>query len=288
MELLCSCSTSLGLLTDEEIVLKYSKILIFSVGIGCIVAFLFVFGLDLQWGKFSISNRDKENAGVHVNTSETHKKQVSNWGRQSVTAKFHEPVAHDPSDYYQIIVDNNIFRPLGWKPPNEEPEYTLIGTSFDPTGDSSEAFVLENRSNQFHIVTVGEKIGDAIVKEIAEKKVSLYKDGELITLNNRRVGFLGGKGEVQKRSSIRSEGNNQNVRNTDRSTRSKSANLKADKKSMERIIKENEKKLKAVVKEAANAQKKYEQAKLKDSKATVEFEGKKILKVDLELKMQSK
>lgn len=281
--------------------MKYSKILIFSVGIGCIIAFLFVFGVDLQWGKFSISNRDTENADVHVNTSEAHKKQskgeyqpgtgkqVSNWDRQSDTAKFHEAAAHDPSEYYQIIVDNNLFRPLGWKPPNEEPEYTLIGTSFDPTGDSSEAFVLENRSNQFHIVSVGEKIGDAIVKEIADKKVSLYKDGELITLNNRRVGFLGGKGEVQKRSSTRNEGNSQNVRNNDRSTRSKSANMNnADRKKMERLIKENEKKFKAVVKEAANAEKKYEKAKVQMDKATVEFEGKKILKVDLELKMQSK
>lgn len=269
--------------------LKYSKILIFSVGIGCLAVFLFVFGVDLQWGKISISNRDRENADVHVNASEAHKKQVSNWGRQSDSSKSYEPLAHDPSDYYQIIVDNNIFRPLGWKPPNDEPEYTLIGTSFDPIGDSSEAFVLENRSNQFHIVRVGEKIGDAIVKEIAEREVSLYKDGELITLNNSRVGFLGGKGEVQKRSSTRNEGNNQNVRNTGRSTRSKTANLNnADKKQMERIIKENEKKFRAVVKEAANAQKKYEKAKLKNSKATVEFEGKKILKVDLELKMQSK
>ena len=280
--------------------LKYSKILIFSVGIVCIVAFLFVFGVDLQWGKFSISNRDRENADVHVDTSEVHKKQskgqyqpgtekqVSNWGRQSDTAKFYEPLAHDPADYYQIIVDNNLFRPLGWKPPNKAPEYTLIGTSFDPTGGSSEAFVLENRSNQFHIVSVGEKIGDAIVKEIADKKVSLYKDGELITLNNRRVGFLGGKGEVQKRSSTRNEGNNQKVRNTYRSTRSKTANMNVDKKIMERIKKENEKKFKAAVKESASAQKKYEQAKSKMGKATVEFEGKKILKTDLELKMKSK
>ncbi len=282
--------------------LKYSKILIFSVGIGCIVAFLFVFGLDLQWGKFSISNRDRENTDVQVNASEVHKKQsksqakgqyqpgtgkqVSNWGRQSDTAKINEPLAHDPSEYYQIIVDNNLFRTLGWKPPNKEPEYTLIGTSFDPTGDSSEAFVLETRSNQFHIVRVGEKIGDAIVKEIVEKKVSLYKDGELITLNNRRAGFLGGKGEVQKRSSsMRNEGNNQNVQNNDRRTRSKTVYMNADRKSMERTIKENEKAFKAVVKEVGKAQKNFEKA---ERKATVEFEGKKILKVDLELKMKGK
>ncbi len=281
--------------------LKYSKTFIFSVGIVCIVAFLFVFGMDLQWGKSSKSKRDRENTDVHVNTSEAYKKQskgeyqsvkqVSNLEskRLSKTARSYKPLAHDPSEYYQIIVDNNLFRPLGWKPPNKEPEYTLIGTSFDPTGDSSEAFVLENRSNQFHIVSVGDKIGDAIVKEIAEREVSLYTDGELITLNNRRVGFLGGKGEVQKRSSNRNEGNNQNVRNTRRGTRSKTANMNnANRKEMERIIKENEKKFRAVVKEAANAQKKYEKAKVKMDKATVEFEGKKIRKVDLELKMKGK
>lgn len=270
--------------------MKYSKILIFSVGIGCIIALLFVFGVDLQWGKLS----KMENTDVNMNVSEAHKKQskdtyqpgkqVSNWGsmRQSGTAR-----SYEPSDYYQIIVDNNIFRPLGWKPPNKEPEYTLLGTSFDPTSNRSEAFVLEERSNQFHIVSVGDKIGDAIIKEISKKNISLYKDGEMITLNSR-VGFLGSVGREQRNSSNRSESNNQNVRNNDRSTRSKSANINAERKRVARIIKENQKKFNAVVKEAANAEKKLEQAKLKMGKETVEFEGKKILKVDLELKMKSK
>ena len=272
---------------NEEIALKYSKILITSVGIGCILACLFIFGVDLQWGKLS----KMENADVNMNASEAHKKQskdayqpgkqVSKWGsmRQSETAR-----SYDPSDYYQIIVDNNIFRPLGWKPPNKEPEYTLLGTSFDPTGNRSEAFVLEERSNQFHTVSVGDKIGDAIIKEIGKKTVSLYKDGEMITLNSR-VEFLGSVGREQRNSSNRSESNNQNVRNKDRTTRSKSANINAERKRVARIIKENEKTFKAVVKEAANAEKKLEQAK---RQATVTFEGKKILAVDLELKMKSK
>ncbi len=277
-------------IANAEIVLKYSKILIFSVGIGCIVAFLFVFGVDLPWGKFS----KMENTEVNMNVSEAHKKQskgvyqpgrqVSNWQsmRQSVNTR-----SYESSDYYQIIVDNNIFRPLGWKPPNKEPEYTLLGTSFDPSGNRSEAFVLEERSNQFHTVSVGDKIGDAIIKEIAKKTVSLYKNGELITLNSR-VGFLGNVGREERNSSNRSESNNQNVRNNDRSTRSKSVNINAERKRVERIIRENEKKFKAVMKEAANAEKKLEQAKLKMDKASVTFEGKKIRAVDLELKMKSK
>ena len=276
--------------------LKYSKILFFSTVIGCLFALLFLFDIDLLWGKFS----KMENADVKTNASEAHKKQskgeyqqskqVSNWEsmKHSVKSSSYEPSVHDPSDYYQIIVDNNIFRPLGWKPPNKEPEYTLIGTSFDPIGDRSEAFVLEKRSNQFHIVRVGDKIGEAIVKEIAEKTVSLYSDGELITLDNRRVGFLGGEGEVQKNSSIRNRGNSQNVRNDDRTTRSKSANMNAERKRVERIIRENEKTFKAAVKEAAKAERKLDQAKLQKGKELVTYENKKILKVDLELKMKSK
>lgn len=267
--------------------LKYSKILIISVGLGCILACLFIFGVDLQWGKIS----KLENTDVNMNVSEAHKKQskdvyqpgkqVSNQGseRQSDTSG-----SYDPSDYYQIIVDNNIFRPLGWKPPNKKPEYSLLGISFDPTNNRSEASVLEERSNQLHIVRVGDKIGDAIIKEIAKKTVSLYKDGEMITLKSR-VGFLGSVGREQRNSSNRSESNDQNVRNNDRNTRSKSVNSNADRKRVERMIKENEKKLNAVVKEAAKAEKKLEQAK---RKATVNFEGKKILAVDLELKMKSK
>lgn len=283
-------AVDIEVVANEEIALKYSKILIISAVIGCFFALLFLSDVDLLWGKFSKT----ENTEVNMNVSEAHKKQskdtyqldkqVSNWGsmRQSGTAR-----SYEPSDYYQIIVDNNIFRPLGWKPPNKKPEYSLLGISFDPTSNRSEAFVLEERSNQFHTVSVGDKIGDAIVKEIAKKTVSLYKDGEMITLNSR-VGFLGSVGREQRTSSNRSEINNQNVRNNDRSTRSKSANINAERKRVARIIKENEKTFKAVVKEAANAEKKLEQAKLKMGKETVEFEGKKILKVDLELKMQSK
>ena len=270
----------------RTVVLKYSKTLIFSVRIGCFFAFLFVFGVDLQWGKFS----KMENADVSINASEAqmkqetgkyqHQKNVSNWVpmRQSDNVK-----PHDHTDYYQIIVDNNLFRSLGWKPPNEESEYTLIGISFDPIGDRSEAFVLEKRSNQFHIVSVGEKIGDVTIKDIAEKTVSLYKDGEVITLNSRSVGFLGSVGEEQKNSPIRNEGNNQNVRNNDRRTHSKSVDINAERKRMERMIKENKRTFKAVTKESANAQKELEQAK---RKAPVAIE-KKIMTVDLELKMKA-
>ena len=38
------------------------------------------------------------------------------------------PVAFDSFAYYRTIIDNNIFRPLGWTPPRPVEPYRLIGT----------------------------------------------------------------------------------------------------------------------------------------------------------------
>lgn len=259
--------------------MKYPKILIL-VGIGCFVGFLFVFGVDLQWGNFS----KKENTAVNVNASKAQTKQ--NIGKYQnfkpvTSSEETSGKAVDDSDYYQVIIDNSIFRPLGWKPPNKEPEYSLLGATVDPTGNRSEAFVVEKRSNQFFIVGVGENIGDAIVKEIEDKKVTLYKDGEIITLNSGGMGFLGsGERSSRENSSAQYERDNSKDGNDQRRTRSRSDRTVEDRKRMEKIIKEDEKKIKAVMKETEKAQKKMEQAKRK----AVTIEKKKIMAIDMELK----
>ena len=255
--------------------MKYSKILIF-VGVGCFVGFLLVFGVDLQWGNLSKT----ENSDVNMNPSKAQvKPKVMEY--QKFKQVPNRQQTDDDSDYYQVIVDNNLFRPLGWKPPNKKPEYSLLGTTVDPTGNRSEAFVVEERTNQFFIVGVGEKIGDALVKEIEDKKVTLYKDGETITLNSGGMGFLGsGKSSSRERSSSRYETDNDKERSVQRRTRSKSTGTVEDRKRMEKIMKENEKKIKAVMKETEQAHKKMEQAKRK----AVTYEKKKILAIDMELK----
>ena len=35
-------------------------------------------------------------------------------------------------EFYQQIIDNDIFRPLGWKPPKKPEQYILIGTASTP------------------------------------------------------------------------------------------------------------------------------------------------------------
>ncbi|MYK16948.1 hypothetical protein F4055_02105 [Candidatus Poribacteria bacterium] len=92
--------------------------------------------------------------------------------------------------FYKVIIDNNLFRPLGWTPPNNEPAYSLVGTAVHPDGVIAQATLLEKRSNRYHFVTIGEKLGDITVKDIQAKQVVLEKDGEPITLKTEALQFL--------------------------------------------------------------------------------------------------
>ena len=92
--------------------------------------------------------------------------------------------------FYKVIIDNNLFRPLGWTPPNNEPAYSLVGTAVGADGVIAQATLLEKRSNRYHFVTIGEKLGDVTVKDIQVKQVVLEKDGEPITLKTDAIQFL--------------------------------------------------------------------------------------------------
>lgn len=95
-----------------------------------------------------------------------------------------------PAEFYQVIIDNNIFRPLGWKPPKEEPEYTLIGTAIASKGADTKAFIVERRSGQLHIVQVDDQIGAARVKVIKAKRVILQAGDKEIILEGEQLQFF--------------------------------------------------------------------------------------------------
>lgn len=98
--------------------------------------------------------------------------------------------SNTPDAFYQIIIDNNIFRTLGWRPPKKLPEYTLIGTTIPSDGSNTEAFILERQSNQIHTVKVGQSLGNVSVKEILDKKVTLQEEGKEIVLQSGKLQFL--------------------------------------------------------------------------------------------------
>lgn len=93
-------------------------------------------------------------------------------------------------DFYQPIVENNLFRPLGWRKPDDEPRYTLVGTLIESNNQRAKAFLIERRSNRYYPVSVGEKVGDAIVESIKPDEVSLSEDGKTVTLRANSNRFL--------------------------------------------------------------------------------------------------
>jgi len=94
------------------------------------------------------------------------------------------------NEFYQLIVDNNIFRPLGWRPPQKTPQYILIGTTIAPDSSNAKAFILELQSNHLHTVRVGETFGNIRVKEILSKKVTLQEEGKETVLQCGKLQFL--------------------------------------------------------------------------------------------------
>lgn len=255
--------------------MKYSKILIL-LGIGCLIGFLFVFGIGKQWGNLAKIESVKEkrnllNARVKRLVDEDQElNQISN--RESKNEKM-----NGNAGFYQVIVENSIFRPLGWKPPNEEPEYRLLGTAI---GINSEAFVVENRSNRFYVVSIGDEIGDAVIKEIEEKRVILNKNGETITLNTGGIEFLKTGGSASRNtSSSQYERENEKDSSNQKGTRSKLTELDAMKKRYAKITKESEKQIKNVMKEVSKVEKGLEKEEYK-----MLMEKKKTIAYDLKLK----
>ena len=170
-----------------------------KLGIGCVVCLLLGFGVLLyaqektesafigtkpemnaaKMTEMKEANAAEMQAMVQAKEQPEPQRNSRSWGHQNrgERADFGENAA-----FYKTIVDNNLFRPLGWTPPNNEPSYSLVGTAVDPNGAISQATLLEKRSNRYHFVTIGTKVGDMTVKDIQAKQVTLDKAGETIKL----------------------------------------------------------------------------------------------------------
>ncbi len=206
--------------------------IITKIGISCLVCLLLGFGVLLYAQEKTKSAfiatkpemdtpkmkeiKEKETNAAKMQAMAKGKKQAQpqrNWdrGRQNRggSVDFGENAA-----FYKTIIDHNLFRPLGWTPPNNEPAYSLVGTAVDPNGAISQATLLEKRSNRYHFVTIGTKLGDITVKDIQAKRVILDKAGENITLKTGGLQLLtakGGRGD--NRGGDRGEGGSERAGN---------------------------------------------------------------------------
>jgi hypothetical protein len=103
-------------------------------------------------------------------------------------------------DFYRVIIENNLFRPLGWQRPNRNPEYALIATWIGTQGAVAKALVMERKSSQLYYVAQGEKVGDAIVENIAANQVSLKASDAIVTLKAESIQFLSGSSRSGEKS----------------------------------------------------------------------------------------
>ncbi|RKU12978.1 hypothetical protein C6501_10055 [Candidatus Poribacteria bacterium] len=93
--------------------------------------------------------------------------------------------------FYQAIIDNNIFRPLGWQPETPQPKYVLIGTAIATnTTQHTKAYIVERQSGQLHVVRVNDRIGEQMVKGIEAKQVILQKGDQEIILQIEHSPFF--------------------------------------------------------------------------------------------------
>ena len=143
----------------------------------------------------------------------------SAWGRQNRGGgggvDFGESEA-----FYETIIAYNLFRPLGWTPPKNEPSYRLVSTAVNSDGVISQATLLERRSNRYHFVTIGTKLDDMTVKDIQAKKVIMDKAGETVTLNTAPLQLLSTKGGREgNRGGGRGEGGSERAGNNEGQSR---------------------------------------------------------------------
>ena len=219
---------------------------IIKLGIGCVVCLLLGFGILLyaqektkpeligtkpEMDTEKIKNRKETNiakmqAMAKARSQAQHPQRNRAWGRQSRGGgvDFGENAA-----FYKTIIDHNLFRPLGWTPPNNEPSYSLLGTKAVGANNAiSQATLLERRSNRYHFVTIGTKLGDVTVKDIQAKRVILDKAGEEITLKTGELQLLTTKrGREGNRDGDRGEGGSEKAgNNNDRQNRANQAAAK--------------------------------------------------------------
>lgn len=95
-----------------------------------------------------------------------------------------QPPIENPMDneFYRIIVDNNLFRPLGWKPPaKNKTTYRLLGTLTN--SERPALAILQNKTSQrTYTVSIGETLGDFQVTEIQPRRVTLKKGNQHVSL----------------------------------------------------------------------------------------------------------
>ena len=157
------------------------------------------------------------------------------------------------SNFYKVIVDNNLFRPLGYKKSKSDPAFQLIATLIDREKGESKALIQSNKDRKIHYVRIGEAFAGAKVKKIEPFKVTLFHDGksqEFSISRGNLIGKVGGGGPSRPQMSQPPTPNPGANRG-----RARSENVKSSK---DKSSKENEKMMRKMKEDAMRKMKEEE------------------------------
>ena len=98
--------------------------------------------------------------------------------------RLQSPAVFDAEAFKRTIIDNNLFRPLGWQPTPPREPYRLLGTLLPRDANTPPQAILQTTAGeQTYIVSIGDKL-DASTRlvSIESKSVTLSADGQQRTL----------------------------------------------------------------------------------------------------------
>ncbi len=101
--------------------------------------------------------------------------------------------AFQASDFYKTIIDNNLFRPLGWTPTHQSFPYRLIGTLIPTDGNQTppKAFLQTTTGQNTRTLILGEKVdANTTLIDIQPKVVIIETDGQHRTVSLAPHTFL--------------------------------------------------------------------------------------------------
>ena len=119
-----------------------------------------------------------ESTGKRENTTAKHSNHVPTFPRNGLKT-------FQKSEFHRTIVDNNLFRRLGWTLPRPRDFYRLLGTRTPTDGKSEAQAILQSTTaRSTYTVSLGETLDtDTTVTDIQPKQVTLEKASVRRTLH---------------------------------------------------------------------------------------------------------
>lgn len=142
------------------------------------VSVFLIFGFFGTLREQTADSTEKENRTAEIPITRKKRVKIGNTRAPDSLAEFQSSV------FYRTIVDNNLFRPLGWHPPRLKEPYRLLGTRTPTDGKSEAQAILQSTTEgRTYTISLGETLDpDTTVVGIQPKQVTLEKAGVRRTL----------------------------------------------------------------------------------------------------------